>query len=226
VTAPDPLPAAVLVLRPFGSLVVTLVYAVLLVVLVVLGWGGLFIGLDHGFGAESGGADVVVLLLVVVVVGPILGGALGIATTLVASLVMLGGLALVRSLMPRYADTTLTHTVLSSNAVGPPRLTKGALSLLPTRGGRFADFALRSNLAAQGLGWRVLLACAWLGIADMVTAGWVRWPVSGPGAGLWAAVSLALVAVAGVSFAHARRHATRRTAGRPPLRRLGAGRLP
>lgn len=205
------MPAPVLILRPLGYLLVTAVYAVLLVALLLLGWGGLFLGIDRGFGAEATAGDVVLNLLVVVVAGPILGGALGIATALTFSLTLLGGLALVRSLMPGYADTPLTHTVHSGRAVGPPRLTKGAISLLPTRHGRVADFALACNLAAQGLGWRTLLGCAWLGIADMVTAGWVKWPVTGGWVVPWVVVSVVLTALGVVEIVHAARTPSRRS---------------
>jgi len=162
----------------------------------------------------------------VVLIGPVLGGALGIATALTASSVMLGGLALTRSLMPRHADLPLTHTVRSDDAVGPPRLTKGAISLLPTQRGRFAELALRLNLAAQGLSWRVLLALAWLGVADMVTAGWVRWPVTGGWRVVWTAISVGLVILGVAGLVHAVRHGSRRAPGRPARRPLGSGRLP
>ncbi|MDH2413798.1 hypothetical protein [Nocardioides sp. CER19] len=227
-TANEPMPKVVLILRPFGYLLVTSIYTALLAVVVVFGWGGLFIGIDRGFGEGSSGYDVLVSLLVVVVAGPILGGALGIATALTASLTMLGGLAFVRSLTPAYATTTLTHTVRSDNAVGPPRLTKGAISLLPTRHGRFADFALRFNLAAQGLDWWVLLAFAWLGVADMITAGWVKWPATGGWVAFWLVVSMALVAlgVVGLVRAITQPDRQRRRAGRPARRPLGTSRLP
>lgn len=98
----DSMPKVILTLRPVGYFIVTAVYLGVLVALALFGWGGLFLGLNGGFGAGSGGYDVFVFLLVVVFVGPTLGAALGIATALVTSVVMLGGLAFVRSsLMPR-----------------------------------------------------------------------------------------------------------------------------
>lgn len=215
VTTTDTMPKVFLAARPFGYLFVTLVYLALFAVMVVLGWGGLFLGLDHGFGTADDAPGLLVCLLVVVVVSPILGPALVLISTLTLSLTMLGGLALVRSLMPRYADTPLTHTVWSDSAVGPPRLTKGALSLLPTRPGRFADVALALNLGAQGSTWRTYAACIWLGAADMVTAGWIRWPATGAWAWFWGVVSLALV-VLGVSgiVRSLRARPTGRTLGR------------
>lgn len=98
------------------------------------------------------------------------------------------------------------------------------MSLLPVPRSRFADFALAFNLAAQGLTWRVLFACAWFGVADMITAGWVRWPVAGSWEVVWAAISVAAVTVGIVSLVRAIRQPEGR-AGLRLNRALGHGRL-
>ncbi len=217
VTSSGALPRLVLIARPLGYLLVTLVYLVLFLAMAGT-WIAPFFVVDRGWGADVDVTGLVLSLLIVVLIGPVLGPALVLITSLTLSLTVLGGLALVRSLLPRYADGPLTATVWSDSTVGPPRLTKGALSLLPVHPTPFARWWVRLYLGTTASSFRVVMACGWIGAAYLLSLGWVRWPATGAWLVVWALASAALLAVGVRSLVRAVRL--------PPRRRSARGRLP
>lgn len=186
--------------RPFGYLLVALVWTVLGLVTLALPLA-LTVGLassgsftTQGFFADS---DLVVtvlfLLFALVVLIPLLGYAFVALPLGTVSLAVLSWTYVARSLSPGYAGERLSSTGWSRNVIGPVTVGPTALSLLPVRLTPWTEFWARVML----LGWRpsrgVLVAGIPYGLASFLLAGWLLWPVGPLAAVIWSVVTLALV---------------------------------
>ena len=188
-------------LRPFGYLLVAIVWTVLAAVTLALP-AALTVGLassnadftTRGFFA---GSDLVVtvlfLVFAAVVLVPLLGYAFVALPLASVPLAVLAWTYVVRSLSPGYAGERLSSTGWSRNAIGPVTLGPTAMSLLPVRVTPWAAFWVRLMF----LGWRpnrgVLLAGIPYGLASFLLAGWLLWPVGPVAAVVWTVITVALV---------------------------------
>ncbi len=215
-------------LRPFGYLIVALVWTVLGIVTLLLP-AALPFGLwstnpDFSSREFVTGGDAVVtvlfLLFSVVVLVPLLGYAFVALPLASVPLAVLAWTYVVRSLQPGYAGERLSSTGWSRDVIGPPTLGPTALSLLPVRLTPWTRFWTELML----LGWRPRLAMLWAGIpyglASFLVAGWLFWPVGTVGAVVWIVVTAALVVATVVLLVRAYRG---RVSGRRPSRRPATG---
>ena len=119
------------------------------------------------------------------------------------SLMMLSLIAFARSLRPSFADEKLTTTRWTGEAIGPVKFGQApakyapvknmtSLSLIPVRRTRFSSFFTAGMLFAFVPSFRVILESTWIGLAYILTFGWLMWPVSGPLVIVWPVVSVAL----------------------------------
>jgi len=119
------------------------------------------------------------------------------------SLMMLSLIAFTRSLRPSFAGERLTTTRWTGEAIGPvkfgvapakyaPVKNMTSLSLIPVRRTRFSSFFTSGMLFAFAPSFRVILEATWIGLAFVLTFGWIQWPVAGPLAIVWTVVSVAL----------------------------------
>jgi hypothetical protein len=217
-----------LVLRPFGYLLVALVWTALAAVTLLLP-AALPLGLSasgDGFSSRAfvtGGDPVTMVLfavLTVVVLIPLCGYAF-IALPLASTpLAVLCWTYVVRSLLPGYAGERLSSTGWSRDVIGPVTVGATALSLLPVRLTRWTRFWAELMF----LGWRpggdVLVAGLPYAAASFLVAGWLFWPVGPVAAAVWSAVTAALVASAVVLVVRAFR---RRVSADQPGARAVAG---
>lgn len=190
-------------LRPFGYLLIAIVWTLLAAVTLSLP-AALTVGLassnadftTRGFFAGSDIAVTVLFLAFsVVVLVPLLGYAFVALPLATVPLAVLSWTYVLRSLSPAYANERLSSTGWSRNAIGPVTLLPTAMSLLPVRVTPWAAFWVRLMF----LGWRpnrgVLLAGIPYGLASFLLAGWLLWPVGPVAAVIWTIVTLALVAL-------------------------------
>ncbi|WP_348788686.1 hypothetical protein [Leifsonia sp. NPDC080035] len=189
-------------LRPFGYLLIALVWTVLAVVVLALPLAlTIGLGIDGDFSArafllESDVVSTVLfLLLVVVLLVPLLGYAYVTLALGAVPLAVLAWTYVVRSLSPGYAGERLSSTGWSRDVIGPITVLPTAMSLLPVRLTPWTEFWAR----VMFLGWRpsrgVLLAGIPYGLASFLLAGWLLWPVGPVAAVVWTIVTLALVAL-------------------------------
>lgn len=189
--------------RPFGYLLVAVVWTVLAAIVLALP-AALTVGLatsGPGFTTQGffAGSDLVVLVLflafAVIVLVPLLGYAFVALALGTVPLAVLSWTYVVRSLSPGYAGERLSSTGWSRNAIGPVTVAPTAMSLLPVRVTPWAGFWVRLMF----LGWKpsraVLLAGLPYGLASFLLAGWLLWPVGPVAAVVWTVVTVALVAV-------------------------------
>jgi len=188
------------VLRPFGYLLVAVVWTALGAVTLLLP-AALPFGLwstDPERSAQdlvAGGAVLPVLLFAVfalVVLVPLLGYAFVALPLASIPLAMLSWTYVARSLSPRYAGERLSSTGWSRNVIGPPSIGETALSLLPVRLTPWTRFWTDLML----LGWRpsraLFVAGYPYGLASFAVAGWLYTP-GAVGTAVWAVVIAALV---------------------------------
>ncbi|HEY5221581.1 MAG TPA: hypothetical protein VIJ18_00810 [Microbacteriaceae bacterium] len=176
------------VARPFGYLLVAVVWAALfaatLALPLLLPFGlrsdnpdyatsGFFDNMDLFVGILFG-------LFALVFLVPLFGYlfiALPLAT---GPLMVLSLTYVVRSLRPAYRTTRLSATGWSRESLGPITLYPVALSLIPQRATRWSQFWLGAAL----MGWRpsrgLLYAAAPCGLGYFLTVGWTMWPVHAP----------------------------------------------
>ncbi len=204
--------AAERALRPFGYLLVAIVWTVLAAVTLTLP-ALLTVGLtsnpDFTTSGFFAGTDTVMLVLflafAVIVLVPLLGYAFVALPLGTVPLAVLSWTYVVRSLNPGYAGERLSSTGWSRNAIGPITLLPTAMSLLPVRVTPWAAFWAR----VMFLGWRpsrgVFLAGVPYGLASFLAAGWILWPVGAVAAVVWTVVTVALVAATVVLVVRAAR---------------------
>ncbi|MGO4534637.1 hypothetical protein [Leifsonia sp. 2MCAF36] len=216
------------VLRPFGYLLVALVWTALSVVTLLLP-AALPFGLwsanpDYSSREFLTGGDVVpmVLFLVfaVVVLVPLLGYAFVALPLASAPLAVLSWTYVGRSLLPAYADERLSSTGWSRNVIGPPTVGPTAMSLLPVRLTPWTRFWTELML----LGWRpgrgILVAGIPYGLASIAVSGWLFWPLGTVGVVVWTVITVALVVATVVLVGRAYRQ---RVSGRRPASRAVPG---
>jgi hypothetical protein len=223
--ATTPPSAAARALRPLGYLVVALVWTVLGVVTLLLPaalpfalWSTNPDFSSQGF-VTGGDAVTTVLFLVfaAVVLVPLLGYAFIALPLASVPLAVLAWTYFARSLQPGYAGERLSSTAWSRDVIGPPTLGPTALSLLPVRLTPWTRFWTELMM----LGWRPGLGVLWAGIpyglASLLVAGWLFWPVGSAGAVVWTVITAALVvaAVGLVVRAYRQRVSGGRTSPRP-----------
>ena len=132
------------------------------------------------------------------------------------SLVMLSLIAFARSLRPSFSGERLTTTRWTGEAIGPVKMGQApakyapvknmtSLSLIPVRRTRFSSFFTAGMLFAFVPSFRVILESTWIGLAYIVTFGWLMWTVSGPLVIVWTVVSIALTGFGIWRVARARR---------------------
>jgi hypothetical protein len=226
--ASTPPSSAARALRPFGYLLVAVIWTALGIVTLLLP-AALPFGLwstQPGFSSREFATTgdpvttVLFLLFAVVVLVPLLGYAFVALPLASVPLAVLAWTYVVRSLLPGYAGERLSSTGWSREVIGPPTLGPTALSLLPVRLTPWTRFWTELML----LGWRPGLGVLWAGIpyglASFVVAGWLFWPVGTVGAAVWSVVTAALVVAAVVLVARAYR---RRVSGRAPSPRPATG---
>ena len=209
-TSGRPVTPAGRALRPFAYLGVAIVW--LAITLVVLGLLAAIPVAIHSGGHLSEAPGIVGLaddnewipaLLVVPLFGLIFGAVVFLLAQGSLALFMLSLIAFSRSLRPSYAGESLTTTRWTGEAIGPVRLgaapakyapvkNMAALSLIPVRRTRYSAFWTARMLFAFAPSFRVILESTWVGIAYVLTVGWVLWPVTGPLAIVFALVSVAL----------------------------------
>jgi hypothetical protein len=214
--------AAERVLRPFGYLLVAVVWTALGAVTLLLP-AALPFGLwstDPDRSAESLVADGALLPLLlfavfaVVVLVPLLGYAFLALPLASIPLAVLSWTYVVRSLSPAYAGERLSSTGWSRNVIGPPTIGATALSLLPVRLTPWTRFWTELML----LGWRpsraLLVAGYPYGLASFAVAGWLYTP-GVVGTVVWGVIVAALVVATVVLLVRAFRQ---RVSGRPAAR--------
>jgi hypothetical protein len=191
-------------LRPFGYLLVALVWTALGAVTLALP-AALPVALwstNPDFSSQefvTGGdttVNVLFLVFTVVVLVPLLGYVFVALPLASVPLAVLSWTYVGRSLLPGYANERLSSTGWSRNVIGPPTIGQTALSLLPVRLTPWTRFWTQLML----VGWRpsrgVLLAGIPYGLASFLVAGWLFWPVGAVAAVIWSIVTAALVVVA------------------------------
>ena len=207
------------VLRPFGYLGIAIVWLALSAVVAGLLAVIPFVIVDQGDLASSPGienlahdTEWLAALIALPIVALVFGAIISLLFVGSFSLFVLSLIAFGRSLLPSYAHEPLTTTRWTSDAIGPVRaggvlapvmkgdasryrdvLDKQSLSLIPVRRTPFGAFWTRVMFFAWVPSGGAILSSIWLGLAYLVTVGWVTWPVTGPLAFVWAAVSLVLV---------------------------------
>lgn len=215
-------------LRPFGYLVVALVWTALAAITLLLPAALPFAlwSTNPDFSSQEfvTGGDVVpmvlFLLFAVVVLVPLLGYAFVALPLASAPLAVLAWTYVGRSLLPGYAGERLSSTGWSRNVIGLPTVGPTALSLLPVRLTPWTRFWAELMF----LGWRpgrgILFAGIPYGLASFAVAGWLFWPVGAVGVVVWTLVTAALVVatVVLVVRAYRVRISGRRPASRPTSR--------
>jgi hypothetical protein len=194
--------------RVLGYLAITLVWLVILAVIALL-WAVMFLQINSGLGNGVGAGGVIGLVVVLIIAAPILGPALVLATGTAAACTALAGLAFVHAFNARQAGRPLTTTAWSADALGPVRITRVAISLLPTYPTRFGRLWARVLAFCFVPTARTILACVWIGAAYLVTVGWVKWPTHGGYTALWIVVSLLLLSQGVRALIHSHRQAPR-----------------
>lgn len=226
--AATPPSAAERVLRPFGYLLIGLVWTAIGLVTLLLP-AALPFGLWSTDPERStqdflAGTDLLPLLLflafALVVLVPLLGYVFVALPLASVPLAVLSFTYVVRSLMPRYAGERLSSTGWSRNVIGPPTIGPTALSLLPVRLTPWT----RLWAGLMMLGWRpnrgILIAGLPLGLASFLVSGWLFWPVDTVGAVVWSVVTAALLAATIVLVVRAYRE---RVSGLLPAPRVAPG---
>lgn len=164
-----------LALRPFGYLLVGLVWLAIWLVVVALGPGILvWIAVDGTmtFGEVAGNqpaeswvvAGLLVVPIVVAVWGPGVFWYLPCATWPPAALSFL---YVIRSLLPRYAAERLSHSERAprGTSLGPPTVGGVTLSLQPVRPTRLTDLLMKFYLSGWDIDGRAFLAMLPAGLA-------------------------------------------------------------
>lgn len=220
-------------LRPFGYLLVALVWTVLGAVTLALP-AALPFGLwstNPDFSSRefvTGGDTVITVLFLVfalVVLVPLLGYAFVALPLGSVSLAVLSWTYVVRSLRPSYAGERLSSTGWSRNVIGPVTVGKTALSLLPVRLTPWTTLWTEITF----LGWRpgraVLVAGIPYALASFLVAGWLFWPVGPVAAVVWVVVTAALVVTTVVLIVreYLRRVGGGNVSGRKPAARAERG---
>lgn len=209
-------------LRPFGYALIGVVWTVLAAVVLVLPLG-LTIGLatsDPGsttadfFATTDLGVLIAFLVFAAIVLVPLLGYVFVTLALATVPLAVLSWTYVARSLSPRYAGERLSSTGWSRNTIGPVTIGPTALSLLPVRLTPWTAFWTRLMF----LGWRpslaVLLAGIPYGLASILLAGWLLWPVGPVATVVWTVVTVALVALTVLLVVRAYRSVTAAAATR------------
>ncbi|MFP3466293.1 hypothetical protein [Leifsonia sp. SIMBA_070] len=215
-------------LRPFGYLLVAIVWTAIGAVTLLLP-AALPFGLSSsgdGFSSRefvTGGDPVSMILFAVIVVVlliPLLGYLFVALPLASVPLAVLAWTYVARSLRPAYAGERLSSTGWSRDVIGPVTVGQTALSLLPVRLTPWTRFWTELMF----LGWRpsrgVLIAGLPYGLASFLVAGWLLWPVGAGAAIVWTVVTAALVAVSVVLVVRAFR---RRVSDRSPAARAVPG---
>lgn len=188
-------------LRPFGYLLVALVWTALGAITLLLP-----AALPFGIGSTDpgsttqdflgGGNTITVVLFLVfaaVVLVPLMGYVFVALPLASVPLAVLAWTYVARSLRPGYAGERLSSTGWSRNVIGPPTIAPTAMSLLPVRLTPWTRFWTRFMM----LGWRpnrgILMAGYPYGLASFLVAGWLYWPMGPVGVAVWSAITAALV---------------------------------
>jgi hypothetical protein len=203
-TAPSEPVKATLALRPFGYLLMTLVWSCVLLLVVFALIIALPFWLSDGLGAGGLGAapgfhrsdSWLAFIAIPVFVVPLLGCITVFAICASLGLALGTATLFVRSLLPSYRHERLSTTIRSTGgeAVGPvsTAFTGVGLSLLPVRLTRWSKLVLilqfngwiiNGNLMTVGLAW---------GCCYVFSVGWMLWPASGAAVWVCAAFSLLL----------------------------------
>lgn len=193
-TAPNPV---AVVLRPFGYLLIGLVWTALVVVVVGIS-GALLFGFASTGGGEAPWSDLDVPgwfavccigLLWVVLVG-FLEVLLPLAT---APLAVLSFTYVVRALRPAFREQRLSYTVQGRETIGPVTVSGTvAMSLLPVQRSRWTDFWMRLYAAGwSGGGGRVWVASMPWGLATFLLPVWVLSPIGPTAAAVWTVLTIA-----------------------------------
>lgn len=217
-----------LVLRPFGYLIVAIVWlaifvAVIGVVTIIpasLISGGNHLQDSRNFALNSV-INIVQILIILAISGALLGwgfvmlGLLSVTNWLLATIYFL------RSLRPSYSHEKLSTTKWSTDAIGPvkagqiigpddalipiktnvPFIEKyrnvtgsTAISLIPLRDSKVTTFLMSLSLIAMvGITGKIFKGMFFVGLAYMLTIGWVFWPVTNTGGVIiWSIISLGI----------------------------------
>ncbi|MBT2503363.1 hypothetical protein [Curtobacterium sp. ISL-83] len=217
-----------LILRPFGYLLVALVWSALSVTMIALS-GALLVGLWSSGWEPSrffDDVDVVVVTLELIVIALIWVALLGWAQVVLplasVPLAVLAWTYVVRSLRPSYRAERLSGTRQARGTIGPVTVTGTvAMSLLPVRPSPWTDVWARLSSAGWNPPGRIFVAGAPWGLATFLAPGWILWPVGPVPAVLWSLFSVAALAVTVVLVVRslraptARRGVQRPSAGTP-----------
>ena len=209
-------------LRPFGYLLVAIVWAAIFAVTLALpallplgiqADGSDFTMRDFFFGMDPLSAILGGLISLVLLV-PIFGYAFLALPLASGPLMMLAITYVVRSLRPAYRTTRLSSTGWSRQALGPFAVFPTALSLIPIASTRWSRFWLGASL----LGWvpslGVFVAACVFGIGYLLTISWMLWPLRSTAAiVVWVVISGAFAVATIVLLV---REALRRFSQRPP----------
>lgn len=166
---------ASLILRPFGYLLVGLVWLAIWLVAVALGPGIIaFIAIDGTmtFGELAGNQStaswiiggIITIPIVVMIWGPAVLWYLPCATW---PLAVLSFLYVVRSLRPSFAGEKLSHSQEAppGTTLGPPTLRGVSLSLQPVRRNRFTDVLMAFYMSGWDIDGKAFLAMLPAGVA-------------------------------------------------------------
>jgi len=215
--------ARAVALRPFGYLGLAVVWLGITAIILFL-LASVPLAIDSQGPLSEGPAitsladdnEWVAFLFVMPIIALVFGALIVLLLQGALSLMMLSLIAFTRSLRPSFAGERLTTTRWTGEAIGPvkfgvapakyaPVKSMTSLSLIPVRRTRFSSFFTSGMLFAFAPSFRVTLESTWLGLAYVLTFGWIQWPVSGPLAIVWTVVSVALTAVGVWRIARARR---------------------
>lgn len=196
-TPGERLPTSRLVLRPFGYLAIGTVWTALWLVILALAAalpvalsdrrpvGLADVPLSSAAGIVDLQANPLKLVAVVVLLGPLLalvfGWVVGLLPLTSWPLAALSFVYVIRSLRPSYAGEALSATSYSDQAIGPPKTSETALSLLPVRSSRLTDALTTAYLAGWTPSFAMVGSCVWLGLGYLVATVSIAWPVTSPG---------------------------------------------
>ena len=167
-----------------------------------------------------------VFIVVMPVVALLFGALIVLLLQASLSLTVLSLVAFTRALRPSFAGERLTSTRWTGEAIGSvksgvapvsyaPVKNMAAMSLIPVRRTRFSAFFTAGMLFAFAPSLRVIIESTWLGLAYVLTFGWIQWPVSAPLAVVWTIVSVGLTVTGVWRVARARRLDRARWATQP-----------
>lgn len=194
--------AGALMVRPFGYLLIAVVWTLLAVTAIGLSVA-LPVGLGmtgwHAAGFFTGpGVNTPVLVLEVLVIAAIWAALVGyVLVALPLATVPLAALAwtyVVRSLQPSFASERLSRTQQGRGTLGPVTVSGTvAMSLLPVRSTRWTDFWMRLYAAGWSPSRGLWVAALPWGAASFLLPGWLLWPVGPVPAVIWSLLTVGAI---------------------------------